>query len=131
MTDSILDDVKKVLNLAPDYPAFDQDVIMHINSVLSDLQLLGIGPAQGFMITDNTALWSAFLGGDLRLNMVKAYVFLKVKMLFDPPTLGYMITAMESQIRELAWKISVQREGVAWVDPNPDPNVEVLDGGRP
>lgn len=131
MTDSILDSVKKVLNLAPDYTAFDQDVIMHINTVFSDLQLLGIGPAQGFMITDNTTLWSAFLGGDLRLNMVKSYMFLRVRMLFDPPTLGYMITAMQQQIQEFAWKLNVQRESVAWVDPDPDPNVQVLDGGQP
>jgi hypothetical protein len=131
MTDSILDSVKKVLNLAPDYTAFDQDVIMHINSAFSDLQLLGVGPEQGFMITGNTELWSAFLGGDLRLNLVKSLVFLKVRMLFDPPTLGYLITAMQEQIREYEWKISVQRESVAWVDPNPDPNEQVLDGGRP
>lgn len=131
MTDSILDTVKKVLNMAPDYTAFDQDVIMHINAVFSDLQLLGIGPEAGFMIEDSTALWSAFLGGDPRLNLVKSYVFLRVKMLFDPPTVGYLISAMENQIREFGWKLNVQRESVAWVDPGPDLNAQILDGGSP
>lgn len=130
MTDSILDSVKKVLNLAPDYAAFDQDVIMHINAVFSDLQLLGVGPEAGFAITDSSTLWSAFLGGDPRLNLVKSYMFLRVRMLFDPPTLGYMITAMEKQIEEFAWKINVQRESVAWVDPDPDLNATILDGGQ-
>jgi hypothetical protein len=131
MTGSILDDTKKVLNLASDYTAFDQDVILYINSVLSTLNQLGIGPEDGFMITDKNALWSDFLGSDPRLNNIKGYVYLRVRMLFDPPTLGYLIDAMQAQIKELEWRISVQREGVAWVDPNPDPDTEVLDGGRP
>lgn len=132
MPTSILNDTKKVLNLAPEYTAFDQDIIMHINGVFSTLNQLGIGPDGGFMITDNTAVWSDFLGGDPRLNNVKSYIFLRVKMLFDPPTLGYLIDAITSQIKELEWRINVQREGVAWVAPDPDePNTEVLDGGRP
>lgn len=131
MTDSILDSVKKVLNLAPDFTPFDQDVILHINGVLADLSLLGIGPEQGFMIEDNSALWSTFLGGDLRLNLVKPYMYLRVRLLFDPPTLGYVIDAMKGQIAEFAWKINVYREGIAWVDPSPSPDVEVLDGGTP
>lgn len=132
MTESILDSIKKVLNLAPDYTAFDQDVILYINSVFSDLNLLGVGPEQGFRIEDNSTLWSAFLGSDLRINNIKAYIYLKVRMLFDPPTLGYLISAMEKQIEELAWKINVQRESVAWVDPDPDlDNGRILDGGGP
>lgn len=131
MTGSILDDTKKVLNLAPDFIAFDQDIILHINGVLSTLNQLGIGPEAGFMIADNTALWSDFLGSDLRLNNVKNYVYLRVRMLFDPPTLGYLIDAMKEQIKELEWRINVQREGIAWTDPNPNPDTDVLDGGRP
>jgi hypothetical protein len=131
MTDSILDSTKKVLNLAPDYTAFDQDVILHINSVFSTLNQLGIGPEAGFRIEDNSALWSDFLGGDLRLNHVKSYMCLRVRMLFDPPTLGYVIDAVKEQIKELEWRINVQRESIAWIDPDPSPSVEVLDGGRP
>jgi len=131
MTSSILNDTKKVLNIAPDYTAFDQDIIMYINGVFSTLNQLGIGPDGGFMITDNTAVWSDFLGSDPRLNNVKNYIYLRVRMLFDPPTLGYLIDSIASQIKELEWRINVQREGVAWTDPNPNPDTEVLDGGRP
>jgi hypothetical protein len=119
VTDSILDGTKKALNLAPDYTPFDQDIIMHINSVFSTLNQLGVGPELGFMIEDNEALWSDFLGGDLRLNNIKTYVYLRVRMLFDPPTIGYLVDAMKEQTKELEWRINAQRESVAWVDPEP------------
>jgi hypothetical protein len=131
MIDSILDSVKKVLNLPSDHHEFDEDIIMHINSVFSTLHQLGIGPAQGFMITDNTALWSTFLGGSLPQNNIRSYMYLCVRMLFDPPNTGYHVEAMKSQIAEFAWRINVEREGIAWVDPDPSPDVEVLDGGNP
>jgi hypothetical protein len=119
VTDSILDGTKKALNLAPDYTPFDQDIIMHINSVFSTLNQLGVGPELGFMIEDNEALWSDFLGADIRLNNVKTYVYLRVRMLFDPPTIGYLVEAMKEQAKELEWRINAQRESVAWVDPEP------------
>jgi hypothetical protein len=130
MTDSILDNTKKTLNLASDYTAFDQDIILHINSVFSTLNQLGIGPAAGFSITDKVPVWADFLEGDLRLNNVKSYMYLRVRLLFDPPTLGYVIDAMQAQIKELEWRINVQHESVAWVDPTPEDEV-VLDGGGP
>jgi hypothetical protein len=132
MTESILDSTKKVLNLSSEYTPFDQDIIMHINSALSTLNQLGIGPESGFMIQDDNAVWSDFLGGDLRLNNVKTYVYLRVRMLFDPPTIGYLIEAMKEQIKELEWRINVQRESVAWTDPDALEDVgSVLDGGSP
>lgn len=130
MTDSILDSTKKTLNLASDYTAFDQDIILHINSVFSTLNQLGIGPSVGFMIADKNPVWADFLEGDLRLNNIKSYMYLRVRLLFDPPTLGYVIDAMKDQIKELEWRINVQRESIAWVDPSPD-NEVVLDGGGP
>jgi hypothetical protein len=130
MTDSILDSTKKALNLASDYTAFDQDIILHINSVFSTLNQLGIGPAAGFMISDKVPVWADFLEGDLRLNNVKTYMYLRVRLLFDPPTLGYVIDAMKDQIKELEWRINVHHESIAWVDPTPE-NEVVLDGGGP
>ena len=118
MITSILDSVKKVLNLAPDYTAFDEDIILHINTVFSTLNQLGVGPVDGFMIEDNTVEWSAFLEDDKRLNNIKSYIYLRVRMLFDPPNIGYLVTAMEKQIEELEWRINVLREGEAWIDPN-------------
>ena len=100
MSNSILRSTKKVLGLDDSYTVFDEDVIMHINSVFSILNQLGIGPIDGFRIEDATALWSDFLGDDLNLNSVKTYVFLRVKLLFDPPGTSYLITAMNEQIKE-------------------------------
>jgi hypothetical protein len=119
MTDSILDSVKKVLNLASDYESFDQDIVMHINSVFSTINQLGVGPDAGYMIEDKEALWSDFLEGDLRLNNIRTYMYLRVRMLFDPPTIGYLVEAMKEQIKELEWRINAQRESVAWTEPEP------------
>lgn len=119
MSDSILTSIKKVLNLAEDYTPFDQDVIMHINSVFSTLNELGVGPIDGFMIEDKEATWDAFFEGDLRLNNIKTYIYLRVRMLFDPPTTGYHTEAMKEQIKELEWRINVRREDTEWLDPNP------------
>lgn len=119
MSDSILESTKKVLNLSADYDVFDQDVIMHINSALGTLNQLGIGPSQGFMIEDDSATWAAFLEGDLRLNPVKTYVYLRVRLLFDPPGTSFAITAFEDQIKELEWRLNTQRESDKWVSPAP------------
>jgi hypothetical protein len=131
MIDSILDSMKKVLNIPSDHHEFDDEIIMHINSVFSTLHQLGVGPVQGFEITDNTALWSTFLGGNLPQNNVRLYMTMRLRMAFDPPTTGYHVDAMQSQIKEMEWRINVQRESIAWVDPDPSPDVEILDGGTP
>jgi hypothetical protein len=117
--DSILNSTKKVLGLDEDYTSFDIDITMHINSVFSVLNQLGIGPANGFAIVDASAVWSDFLASDPRLNSAKTYVWLRVRMLFDPPTTSYLITAMEKQIAEFEWRLNTYREDTAWVDPTP------------
>ena len=124
--DSILTSTKKVLGLAEDYTAFDQDVVLHINSVFSTLLQLGVGPEAGFMIEDKTAVWSDFLT-DIRLNNVKTYMYLRVRMLFDPPSTSFHISAMKEQIQELEWRINVYREEESWVDPSPSPIPEIPD----
>lgn len=133
MIASILTSTKKSLNLAEDYEAFDPDIIMHINSVFSTLNQLGVGPVNGFMIEDKTPTWDAFLGSDPRLNHVKTYVFLRVRLLFDPPSTGFHTTAIEKQIKELEWRLNVQREDTEWVDPETLQPLQgsILDGGGP
>lgn len=121
MADSILTDTKKVLGMDESYTAFDQDIIMHINSVFAILTQLGIGPDAGFMITDSTTTWDAFIGTDIRLNLVKSYVYLRVRLMFDPPTTSYLIESMKTQVREYEWRLNVKREGESWVDPDPQP----------
>lgn len=116
---SILTDTKKVLNIEATYTVFDQDIMLHVNSVFGTLNQLGIGPTDGFAIEDDTAVWDDFLQGDLRFNPVKTYVYLRVRMLFDPPTTSYLMSAMENQIKELEWRLNVVREGNAWIAPVP------------
>lgn len=119
MAGSILDDVKKVLGLDPTYTAFDPDIILHINTVFTVLSQLGVGPESGYMIMGNTETWDAYLGTDLNLNAVKTYICLKVRMVFDPPTIGFVIDAFNNQIKELEWRLNVKREGASWTDPTP------------
>jgi hypothetical protein len=88
---SILSTTKKILGLDDNYNAFDLDVIIHINSVLADLSQLGIGPAEGFEITGPEETWDSYLGGDPNLNAVKSYVYLRVRLLFDPPGTSYLM----------------------------------------
>lgn len=139
MTDSILNSTKKVLGIAEDYAEFDLDIVLHINSVFSTLRQLGIGPAEGFMIEDDGITWDSFLRGDKRFNAIKTYVYLRVRLLFDPPISSFAVTAMQEQIKELEWRLNVDREYIirGSIDVESDVDVPlplaggVLDGGHP
>lgn len=119
MSDSILTTTKKILGIDEDYTAFDPDIMMHINSVFVTLNQLGIGPEMGFAIEDALPTWADFLGDDLRYNAVKTYVYLRVRLLFDPPATSFLISSMKEQVQELEWRLSVHREGESWMNPNP------------
>lgn len=105
MNDSILQSIKKLLGLDVTYADFDQDIIIHINSVFMILRQLGVGPEEGYKITDVNNIWSEFTSDDIFIESVKSYVYLKVRMLFDPPTNSALITAVQSQISELEWRL--------------------------
>lgn len=136
MSNSILVSTKKTLGLMADYTSFDPDIIMFINSAFASLNQIGVGPEEGFAIEDDIPSWTDFVGSDPRLNQIKTYVFLKVKMLFDPPGTSYLLDAYTKQILEHEWRLNVHRESINWTDPNPianhneDGNV-VYDGGTP
>lgn len=117
MEPSILNSTKKILGVGEADTSFDVDITFHINSVLSVLNQVGIGPSDGYMIEDDTATWDAFIGTDPRLNLVKTYLYLKVRLLFDPPSTSYAIDAMKKQIAEFEWRLNVMREGESWTDP--------------
>jgi len=119
VTDSILDSIKKTLNIPAEDTAFDPDIIMHINSVFSTLGQLGVGPQEGFMIEDKNAVWDSLLGGDIRFNNVKSYVYLRVRRLFDPPGTSFLLEAIQQQEKELEWRINAQREDDQWMEPAP------------
>lgn len=132
MNESILTSVKKTLGLAEAYTAFDQDIVLHINGVLADLNQIGIGPPAGFQIQDDTATWSEFYGGDLTHNNIQTYVSLRVRLLFDPPESSFAIASFQEQINKAEWRISERREDYAWVDPTDIgsvPSETILDGG--
>jgi len=126
MEDSVLKSTKKILGIDSAYMVFDLDIITHINSAFSTLTQLGVGPRTGFMIEDDTAEWPEFLVDDNQMNSVRTYVYLKVRMLFDPPVTSYLIVAFEKQISEFEWRLNVHREETDWIDPDPL-LVEVLD----
>jgi len=121
MEQSILTSTKKILGVAEDYAVFDLDIITHINTAFSTLTQLGVGPAEGFMIEDDTKLWTDYIVDDLQYNSVRTYVFLRVRQLFDPPSTSYLITAVNDQIKELEWRLNVHREETGWTDPDPYP----------
>lgn len=121
MEQSILKSIRKVLNLGPENTSFDEDILMHTNSTFAKLQQLGIGPDAGFMIEDDSTEWDTYLGDDLQLNMVKPYIYLSVRLLFDPPQMSHLIESLEHQKSELEWRLNVHREGTEWIDPDPDP----------
>lgn len=119
MEPRILVSVKKVLGLPEVDTSFDVDLVMHINSSLARLNQLGIGPAEGFMIEDATDTWDAFVGSDPRLNQIRTYTYMSVRLVFDPPGSGYAVTSMEKQIDKLEWLLNVVREGDEWTAPVP------------
>lgn len=110
MANSILNDTKKMLGLESDYTAFDTDIITHINTAFFNLQQLGIGPTDGYLIEGETETWSDVIGTSKKLAAVKSYVYLKVRMLFDPPTLSTVIEAMNRQVTEMEWRLRTQAE---------------------
>lgn len=105
--ESILTSIKKLLGIEEEYTQFDNDIIMHVNSVFLNLTQLGVGPAEGFLIEDDTATWEDFIGDSNQLQAVKSYMYLKVKLLFDPPLSSSVIESMNRMIAELEWRLNV------------------------
>ena len=108
--ESILTSIKKLLGITEDYEHFDADIIMHINSVFMILNQLGVGPKEGFSISDETATWNDYLPDGSNLEAVKSYIHLKVKLLFDPPLSSSVMESMQHMISELEWRLNVQAE---------------------
>ncbi len=107
MMDSILTSVKKLLGVGEEYTHFDADIIMHINSVIFVLTQIGIGPVDGFSITSKDQTWNDFLQGRINIESVKSYVYLKVRLLFDPPSNSFLVEAIERQISEYEWRLNI------------------------
>lgn len=107
---SILLSIKKLLGIAEDYDHFDPDLILCINSVLMTLSDIGVGPDSVKTISSDTDTWEQLVGTRNDMEDVKTYVYLKVKMLFDPPQSSSHIEAINRQIAETEWRLNVRAE---------------------
>ena len=110
MDESILTSIKKLLGIPEDYEHFDQDIIIHINSVFMILNQLGVGPTEEFTITDKTAVWSDFISDNKKFESVKTYMYMKVRLLFDPPLSSAVMDCIKKVINELEWRLNVAAE---------------------
>src|SRR3954470_7508885 len=116
METSILNSVKKILGLQSTDTPFDEMVLTHINTAFSTLYQLGVGPAAGFAIEDANPTWDDFITGDISIvNACKTYIYLRVRLLFDPPPTSFALASMKEQLTEYEWRISVLREEANWI----------------
>ena len=111
MNDSILNTIKKMLGISAEDTSFDIDIITDINSVFSILAQLGVGPDEGFAITDETSKWIDFIDfTDNQLNQLKSYMYTKVRLMFDPPTSTIHVDALKQLANEFEWRLNVTAE---------------------
>lgn len=131
MADSILDSTKQILGFDKEDTSYDVDILTHINSVFDTLEQLGIGPDSGFSIESAEPTWDDFFGDDTRMNSIRTYVYLRVRLLFDPPTTSFHLQAMQDQITQFEWRLNAKREDTQWVPgvsaaPVTDPEVIII-----
>lgn len=105
--ESILTSIKRCLGIAESYIEFDPDLVVYINSAFAILLQLGIGPEDGFSISDGTEVWSDFFVDRVDLEHVKNYVYLRTRLIFDPPQTGYLVDAVKSQLSELEFRLVI------------------------
>lgn len=116
MPNSILLTIKKMLGLDAGYEAFDTDIIVHINSALFTLMQIGVGPAEGFIVTGPSETWSDFLDSHRDLESVKSYVYMRTRLAFDPPQSSSVIKVLEDMCREYEWRNLVQTDDTGGED---------------
>lgn len=105
---SILNDVKKMLGIDPSHTEFDSDILIHINTTLSILHQLGIESSEPLEIIDTSTTWKELIGSNKNLNDVKTYIYLKVRLMFDPPINSAVTEVMNKQISELEWRLNIE-----------------------
>ena len=121
--ESILTSIKKLLGIQEECEDFDTDIIIHINTVFTILNQLDVGPEKGYRIKDDTTTWEEYIKDDLLLESVKDYIYLKVKLIFDPPSSSAVIESINRTLSELEWRLSVT------VDSKTTENQNGNDGG--
>lgn len=111
LENSILDNIKKMLGIASDNTDFDTDIIIHINSVFSTLRQLGIGPSKGYTISGKDSTWGEFIECS-QVEDIRSYVYLRVRLLFDPPQNSFLVDSFKEQIKELEWRFTVTSDEI-------------------
>lgn len=117
LEEKILSSIKKLLGLNDGVTVFDTDIVIHINTVFANLAQMGVGPQDsegkniGFKISTGNEVWGDFTDNDILIENVKTYVYIKVKMVFDPPTSSALIDAYNAQAKELEWRLYTQEGG--------------------
>ena len=107
-TSSILNTVKKTCGLTEDYTVFDQDILVYINGVILDLTQNGIGPSEGYMVTDSSQTWGDFVGDFSHVGTVATYISQKVRLIFDPPATSFVGEAIQKRLDEMIWRLNIQ-----------------------
>lgn len=107
---SILISIKKLLGIQEEDENFDTELIININSVFTILNQLGLGPLNGFAIEDKKNEWFEFIDDRKDLNAVKSYIYMRVRLMFDPPQMGYLVSSIQDQCKELEWRLTAQME---------------------
>ncbi len=110
MDDSILNSVKSPMSLSLDDTVFDDELIIHINSVFYILKQLGVGPEEGYSIEDSTNTWDEFTNDQALVSILRVYFYLKVRLLFDPPSSSALMSAMQEQANEYEWRIHIKAD---------------------
>lgn len=112
IANSILHDIKQMLGQEWDDTTYDLDIMLHINSVFFNLNQINVGPPEGFVIEDANAVWTDYIGDSKNLHAVKTYIYLRVRLLFDPPTTGPLVGSLEKQADKLEWTLMVEADPV-------------------
>lgn len=107
--EKILESTKKLLGIVPEYEVFDDQILLYVNTTFSKLHQLGVGPEEGYELADKDSTWDDLID-EPRFNFIKAYVGMNVRVMFDPPTSSFALTAMQDQIKELEWRIIQEKE---------------------
>lgn len=116
VSESILLSVKKMLGLDKDYDVFDPELIIHINSVFGTLHQLGVGPEEQFRISGDSETWSEFDTEGEQIDEVKTYVYLRVRLLFDPPSSSFVLSSFKEQLQELEWRLNVKADEIKGIE---------------
>lgn len=106
--ESILTSIKKMLGIEEEYTHFDPEIIIYINAAFSTLRQLGVGPVDGFVVENSGSTWDDFIPDAKRIQMVKSYTYLRVRLLFDPPSVSSVLESFNQQIKDMEWRMNVE-----------------------